>query len=89
MRVQYVDLIASQESSELDQPDWILDAASRIATVAGDALRLHVLAQPRRDWIERRKVHLEPRAVVPPGKLRKKPAGVAVLSEVKDAFHCQ
>ena len=60
MRVQYVDPIASQKPRELDQPYWILDAASRIATEAGDALRLHVLAQPRRDWIQRRKVHLEP-----------------------------
>jgi hypothetical protein len=67
MRVQDVDPVSPQKSREPNHRERILDAAARVTTEALDSLRLHVISQPGRDWIQRREVHLESRAIVPLG----------------------
>ena len=85
MSVQYVDPIAPQKPRELHHRRQIADTAPRFTTEADDPERFHVFAQPRRHRIERGKEHFEACPVMPTGKLRKEAAGVAVLSEVKNA----
>ena len=87
VRVQDIDLIATQELCQSHHTQRILDAASTLTAETLDSLRLQILSQPTIDGVERREIHLESRTVMPPGELGKEPAGVTVLSEVQDSLH--
>ena len=86
--MQYVNAVAAQESSKREQAKSILSPALRIATETIDALRLHVIAKPPSHRIKRGKKHLVATSVMPACKLRKEPAGIAVLRKVQYALFC-
>src|SRR5262249_13146868 len=83
MGMKNVNSLAVQVSRQPNDAKWILGTPPAVAAKALDALRFHMLAKPRRHGVERSEIHPVARAVVPPGKLREKPARVAILREVQ------
>jgi len=88
VRVQDVNAVTAEVSREPEEAGWIFNPATTVATETLHALGLHMVAQPRRDRIERSEEHLVATSIVPGCKLREEPAGVAVLREVQDSLPC-
>jgi hypothetical protein len=85
--VENIDSLATEKSPEPDHAQRVLNTACAIATKALHTLRLHVIAQPGLDRIERGEEHLVAASIMPFSELREEAAGVAVLSKVQDSLH--
>jgi hypothetical protein len=87
MRMEDVDPFAAEKPRETNHPKRVLGSMPAIATEALHALGFHILAQPGHNRIERGEEHPIAVSVMPPRKLRKETAGVAVLGKMQDSLH--